>query len=200
VPKLIDHAARRAELGAAVIRVIARDGVGAVSVRTVAAEAGSSAGSLRHVLPSKGLLLAAAMEVVVARGTARFLDLELQIGTRADAIRWLEQMLPLDQERRLEMQIHLALVTESAAHPELGDLRSAPDDALGAGCRHVLLACDRAGLLRRGLDLEGEALRLQILVDGLAFHLLGPGSRIDPAGARALLDEHLGPRWRRGAA
>lgn len=199
MPKLIDHAARRAELGAAAVRVIGREGVGAVSVRTVAAEAGVSTGSLRHVLPSKGLLLAAAMEVVIEQGTARFLAREPMVGSRVDAVRWLEQMLPLDAERRLEMQIHLALVTESVAHPELGDLRSAPDDALGAGCRLVLLACDRAGLLRRGLDLESETLRLQILLDGLAFHLLGPGSRVDPAGARALLDEHLAQRWRRGA-
>ena len=39
MPRTIDHDARRAELAEAVWRVILHRGIGAVSVRTVAAEA-----------------------------------------------------------------------------------------------------------------------------------------------------------------
>jgi AcrR family transcriptional regulator len=199
VPKLIDHARRREDLAEAVWRVIARAGVGAVSVRTVAAEAGVSTGSLRHVLPSKGVMLAAAMELVIERGTRRFLDRPHDVTSRAAALAWLEEMLPLDDERRLELQIHLALVAESAAHPELGDLRTAPDDAVASACLTLLTLCRDAGLLRPGLDLDEEVVRLHVLVDGLALHMLGHPARVSPTLARRLLDEHLAARWRPGS-
>ncbi|WP_134767208.1 TetR family transcriptional regulator C-terminal domain-containing protein [Nocardioides sp. 1609] len=194
MPRLIDHAARRAELAEAVWRVIVRDGVGAVSVRTVAAEAGVSAGSLRHVLPSKGLMLAAAMDLVVERATARFQAHAPVLASRADVVALLGEMLPLDEERRLEMQIHLALAAEAAGHPELSHVRAGPDGAVRSGCRTLLDLAHRDGHLRRGLDLDAETTRLHVLLDGLAFHLLG--DVITVAGAHALLDEHLAARWR----
>jgi len=192
VPRLIDHRARRAELAEAVWRLLAREGVAAVSVRRVAAEAGVSAGSLRHVLPTKGALLAAALELVVERGTERFLrhaDRPLQ--GRSDAVRWLGEMLPLDDERRLELRTHLALIIESAAHDELAPLRADLDDAVRTGCRTVLGACGAAGLVREDLDLESEAERLHVVVDGLALHLLGPQPRLSAARSTALLEDHL---------
>ena len=48
MPKVVDHAARREQLAAALWRVVVRDGVEAASLRRVAAEAGWSVGSLRH--------------------------------------------------------------------------------------------------------------------------------------------------------
>lgn len=193
MPRLIDHDARRAELAEAVWRVLARDGVAAVSVRSVAAEAGVSAGSLRHVLPTKSLLLAAAMELVVERATARFGTHPRDLETRADAVALLSEMLPLDDERRLEMRTHLALSAETANDPALAELRRAPDDGVRTGCRVVLELARAQGRLRRGLDLDAETLRLHVLVDGVALHLLG--GLLDAETARTLLEEHLARLW-----
>jgi AcrR family transcriptional regulator len=192
VPRLIDHQARRAELAEAVWRVVASEGVTAVSVRRVAAEAGVSAGSLRHVLPTKGALLAAALELVVERATERFLArAQDPVESVADVVRLLGEMLPLDDERRLELRTHLGLVVESAGHPELGTLRRELDDAVSAGCRGVLEVCRQADLVADDLDLDREAERLHVLIDGLALHLLGPAPRISPAQAADLLTEHV---------
>lgn len=192
MPRLIDHRARRAELAEAVWRVVASEGVTAVSVRRVAAEAGVSAGSLRHVLPTKGALLAAALELVVERATDRFLaHAQGPLESVADAVRLLGEMLPLDDERGLELRTHLALVVESAGHPELGALRGELDDAVSAGCRGVLEVCRGAGLVADDLDLDREAERLHVLVDGLALHLLGPAPRLTAERAEALLAAHL---------
>jgi AcrR family transcriptional regulator len=161
-------------------------------VRRVAAEAGVSAGSLRHVLPTKAALLAAALELVVERASDRFLARARRpVASVADAARLLGEMLPLDDERRLEMRTHLGLVVESAGHPELGALRGELDDAVAAGCRGVLEVCREAGLVAADLDLDREAQRLHVLVDGLALHLLGPAPRLTPAQAEQLLAEHL---------
>lgn len=195
MPKLIDHARRREELAEAVWRVISREGVGAVSVRTVALEAGLSTGSLRHVLPTKGVMLAAAMELVLERATRRFLDHPGTVRSRADAVGWLSEMLPLDDERRVELEIQLALVAEAAGHPELQQLRLAPFEAVRQGCLTVLGLSERDGLLRPGLDLEDEATRLHVLVDGLALHLVARAPATPPHVAARLLDEHLAARW-----
>lgn len=192
VPRLIDHDARREELAEAVWRVLARDGVSGVSVRTVAAEAGVSTGSLRHLLPSKVEMLAAALTLVVERASARFLArAQSPLRTRGDVVALLAEMLPLDDTRRLELRAHLALMLESAAHPALAPLRRPLDDAMRTGCRSVLTAADAAGLLRAHLDLDAEAERLHAIVDGLALHLLGPHGPLDADRALAILEEHL---------
>lgn len=198
MPRLIDHALRRAELAEAVWRVVGRDGVGAVSVRNVAAEAGVSAGSLRHVLSTKEAMLVAAVELVVERGTERFRARaeSTPVRGRADAIAWLAELLPLDDVRRLELRTHLALMLESSGYPALAAPRQELDDAVRAGCHSVLAACAEAQLLRPGLDLADEAARLHVLVDGLALHLLGPGQPITAGRAEQLLDDHLAARWR----
>jgi AcrR family transcriptional regulator len=191
VPKLIDHDQRRRELAEAVWRVIVREGVGAVSVRSVAAEAGVSTGSLRHVLPTKSGLLAAAMGLVIDNATERFLAHPHRVATVAQAVAWLSEMLPLDAQRRVELQIQLALVAEAAGHPDLRALLEAPGDAVRRGCQSVLALGVESGLFRAGLDLEDEATRLHVLLDGLAFHLVGGSSAATPELARQLLTEHL---------
>ncbi|GAA1487885.1 TetR family transcriptional regulator [Brachybacterium sacelli] len=59
MPKLIDHARRREELAEAAWRVLLREGVGRASVRNVAAEAGLTVNSLRHVFSTQDELLGA---------------------------------------------------------------------------------------------------------------------------------------------
>ncbi|MDN5636054.1 MAG: TetR family transcriptional regulator, partial [Brevibacterium sp.] len=75
MPKLIDHESRREEIAAAAWRVIVREGVGGASVRTVAAEAGLSVGSLRHVFASQSQLLSFAMQLVIDRAGERVREL-----------------------------------------------------------------------------------------------------------------------------
>jgi AcrR family transcriptional regulator len=72
VPRLVDHAARRQEIAEALWRVVRRDGVHEVSVRTVADEAGTSPGALRHYFASQDELLGFALRAVVDRAAARY--------------------------------------------------------------------------------------------------------------------------------
>ena len=105
VPKLIDHDRRREEIATATWRVILANGVSCVSIRTVAAEAGISTGSLRHVFPRKTDLLVHAMQLVDQHAWERIqrhLD-EPDARTRALAI--IKELLPLDAERRAEMEV-----------------------------------------------------------------------------------------------
>jgi AcrR family transcriptional regulator len=74
VPKLVDHEARRQELADALLRVVVRDGIDAVSIRTVAAEAGCSIRPVQYYFADKAELLAAAHARVSERMAALVTD------------------------------------------------------------------------------------------------------------------------------
>jgi transcriptional regulator BetI-like protein len=111
---------------------------------------GIEAASLRHYFQTQSDLLAFAMELVVERVRGRVAALD-------DPELLLQQVLPLDDERRAEMQVWLAFTMRALVDPRLRELRDAAHAALRGLCRRV--ASD-----------ELDAERLHALVDGLALH------------------------------
>lgn len=172
VPRLIDHDRRREELAQALWRVVTTKGIGAVSIREVAAEAGVSAGSLRHVFPTREQLVIAAAEQMLRNAEGRIMALPRDVPPIEFAEQALAQTLPLDQQRRTEFAVNLALVAEEPAVPALAGIRRQTYDGLRRLCRVVV------GALRPGAsdpELAESARRLHVLVDGLAFHLFQGG-------------------------
>ena len=192
MPRLIDHARREDDLAEAVWRVIRRDGASGVSVRTVAAEAGLSTGSLRHSFPSRIDLVAHATALVAERTSARIRSRRADPDARRRAVRVLAERLPLDDARRAEAEVTAALVAEAASHPRLREVRARAHAAARETCHDQLALLRAAGLLRPDADPEAEADHLQALVAGLALQLLV--AEPDAArGARALdvLERHV---------
>ncbi len=75
MPKIVDHDERRLALADAVLALIAREGISAVTTRAVAEESGWSTGVLNHYFGSRHELLLAALRRagdIQATGTARF--------------------------------------------------------------------------------------------------------------------------------
>jgi TetR/AcrR family transcriptional regulator, transcriptional repressor of bet genes len=67
VPKVVDHETRRRELTDALLRVVVRDGYDAISIRSVAEEAGCSVRPVQYYFADKAQLLAAAHARVTER-------------------------------------------------------------------------------------------------------------------------------------
>ncbi|WP_306369434.1 TetR/AcrR family transcriptional regulator [Nocardiopsis sp. CC223A] len=178
MPKLIDHEHRKEEIAESVWRVILREGVAAVSVRTVAAEAGLAVGSVRHVFPSKAELLEFSMALVHERARLR---VQRHIGMHdpreiAEAV--LHEFLPLDDTRRAEMELDVAIIAEMPAHQGLRTIREKAHQGIRGACHSVLLHLRDTGEVRPEADLELETARLHALVDGLALHgLVDEGDR-----------------------
>ena len=191
MPKLIDHEARRLELVEAAWRVILRDGAGRVSVRAVAAEAGVSAGSLRHLFPTQAELLRSAMDRVNTTVRARILALPADLIGPDRALRIVRELLPLDAERRAEMEVNLALIAAAVTDPGLAAARDESFDALRYACERVLALLDGAGDLAPGLDAALEAARLHALIDGLAAHLTYQAPDTATEWADAVVRRHL---------
>ena len=168
MPRLIDRDQRRVELAEAVWRVIRERGIGAVSVRIVAEEAGVAVGSLRHLFPNRAGLLRYSAELMVQRATDRIRGLPPAADPVTHAEDIIRELLPLSPDSRAELEVNIALIAETPALPELADVRDAATAELFEACRLIV-----AGLQggRRPTQ-EVVARRLHALVDGVALHLL----------------------------
>jgi AcrR family transcriptional regulator len=186
VPKLVDHEQRRRELAEAVWRVIRRRGVDGASVRTVAQEAGWSAGALRHYFGTQSELLGFAIELAAERIRKRVDALELADDPRRAVEQLLSELLPLDDQRRAENEVWLAFTARSLIDPQLLVRHAEIDDELRAAC---VRAVEMLGLPPRERALEAE--RLHALLDGLALHGAMRPERLPPRRIAAVLRRHL---------
>lgn len=172
MPRVVDADARRTDLAKAVWRVIARDGLEGASVRRVAQEAGLSTGSLRHYFTSQSELLSFALERVGERIDERIHALEPRPDQRRHVQAMVEEMLPLDEERRAECEVWLAFTARALVDPSLAGLRASIDLRLREAFTLMIGRLADAGLLRPRLGRATEAERLYALVDGLIVHAL----------------------------
>jgi AcrR family transcriptional regulator len=187
----IDSDSRRRELGEALWRVVLRDGIEAASVRKVAAEAGVSAGSLRHVFPSQSELLAFAMQLIVDEVTRRVEAVEPSGDTRKAVESTLQTLLVLDPETRAIFDVWLAFAARARVDPSLRPLRDQTHAQVRTLCRSAIETLHADGKTRPDLDLRDEAERLHALIDGLAMHATIAPEITSPARQVELLSLHL---------
>lgn len=186
MPRRIDLAQRRAELAAAVWTTIREHGIGAVSIRAVAASAGLSVGSLRHVFPTRAELLEFSAELMLQRATERILGSPLTGVPEDDAVVLLAHLLPFEEESRVELEVNIALIAEAPALPSLAPLRDDTHRSIAGMCERLV------GMLAPSADqarVSHEARRLHALIDGAALHLLADPGRAD--WTRTLLREEV---------
>jgi AcrR family transcriptional regulator len=194
----IDHAQRRAQLVQAVWRIAHRDGLRAASVRGVAREAGLSMGSVRHFFSSQDELWRFAMREVIdkigrrvaAGAEARVAD--AKAGRAIDAaLELLQELLPLDDERRAEARIYAAFTMETADNSGIAAIRQEAEDALRQQCQHTLASLSELGHVDPNRDLEIETERLWALLDGLTTHILWRPDRTPTDRVISALRTHL---------
>ncbi|MFI5839302.1 TetR/AcrR family transcriptional regulator [Catenuloplanes sp. NPDC051500] len=195
MPRIVDHDQRRRELAAAVWRVVARGGIGATSVRAIAAESGWSTGAIRHYFSTQAELLAFAAQLMMERVPERIrVHLENASLTPLDqVVAVLEEMLPLDEERRVEVLIFVMIADFTLRTPGIDAAR----DVAWAGTRYLcrLSAARLTGtpeppeLATPLADpaLEAHASRLHVIVDGLSLQALMFPDRMTPEAVRATL-------------
>jgi AcrR family transcriptional regulator len=184
MPRHLDAEARRAQLGEAVWQVILDQGVAAVSVRTVAAQAGLAVGSLRHVFPTRAQLVEFSAQLMVDRAVARIAATPPIDDPRANALSLVEQLLPLTPDSRAEFEVNLALFAEAPAVPGLVPIRDRAHQLIHGLCRRLVATL-------AGAESEGAAARLHALIDGLGFHLLHRPAGQDADWAVSIIEDEI---------
>ncbi|MCF3139836.1 TetR family transcriptional regulator C-terminal domain-containing protein [Paenarthrobacter sp. AR 02] len=189
MPRRIDTEARTAAIAEASLRVLERDGLAGLSVRGVAAEAGIAAASLRRAFATQHALREYCLQLIEDRVTARVAALELTGRALVEGL--LMQLLPLDNERRLELvaqvQLGVLSLTDSGLRPAAVRLSEAVDRA----CHAALQILAEAGQLHRDRDPEYEAQRLRALLDGIAMNGLWSGELPAESPMLGMLARHL---------
>ena len=186
MPKKVDHLQRRAEIADALVRVAARQGLEAVSLRHVAAEAGISPGMVQHYFRTKDEMMAFALAAVRERNEARISAAMAELGADPaprDVLRtMIAALLPLDDESRTYGRVAMTFLAYTAVRPEAGESLRAESGRL----------LDFVTDLVRGSatpDPVGAAAALLALIEGLGVQLLG--GYFTPDLARQALDAQL---------
>ncbi|MFD9941140.1 TetR/AcrR family transcriptional regulator [Nonomuraea sp. NPDC059023] len=182
MPKKVDHGERRRHIAAALLRVIEREGMEAVSVRTVAAEARCSVGAIQRHFTSKDEMLRFALAEVIEASGERLRHLPLT----TDGRRFPEMLrtvilavLPLDAARRGEALVWAAFYAQAAARPDFAAaIAEVTRESRGLLLVALRLA-EECGRLRPGQDHEALAQLIMAVMDGLMWAIL-----VDPDGVR----------------
>ncbi|GGR45194.1 AcrR family transcriptional regulator [Nocardioides luteus] len=168
----------------AAIRLIAADGLAAVSIRAVAAEAGVSLAQVQYYFRSKEELVTAALEQAEDEFLAQVALVLERPRSRRRLRAAIDLWLPLDEERERRVKVWLAFVGAAAARPALAEQARQTDEQLRGWYRTELAALGVA-------DPDAAAAHLLALVDGVALQSLALPRRSRPALVRRTVDAWL---------
>jgi len=177
MPKLADHEQRRAQITDALLRVVAAQGLHAVTMRGVAQEAGVSLRLVQYYFETKERLLFHAVEHVGAllagRLTARLRALGEDPGHRLVIETIVAEALPTDDDSRMLHIVYTSYAVLAMTAPELAGERflrnpTALEDYLAGR----FTAAAEAGELADGADPRAEAAALMGLYGGLGTSVL----------------------------
>jgi AcrR family transcriptional regulator len=188
MPKLVDFDERRSELAEAAAHLIARAGIGAATMRDVAAEAGWTTGALTHYFTDKrDLLLCTFQASLERRRAARAAGDHLAPVAQLTAS--LEGALPLDEDRRRHWMVTIAFCAQATGDL---DLAAAQRDAYREFRGHVISLVKDCGFAH-GRAAESLAERLIAAADGIAVQALFDPELWPPAHQLATLRGALAP-------
>lgn len=189
MPKVVDAEERRLELTDAAARLIARAGIGAATMREVAAEAGLTTGALTHYFADKRELLLHTFQASLdGRRSQRPSGEPVDARTALRAS--LEGALPIDEGRRRHWMVTVAFCAQAAGDDELA---AAQRDAYREFRRHVetlvveigIADAEHAGLAAEQLIAQADGIAMQALFDPDSW----PGER-QLAMLHAMLSPH----------
>ena len=186
MPRAVNIEERQTLVSEAAWRVLVRDGLTELSVRKVAAEAGLPPSSLRYTFPTQASVRDRAVTLLVERMSERISRMA-QTGTDAERARAiLVELLPLDNERRIEMEVSLALGAMAMTDEALRATHEQTHSAVRDLCAQAL------ALLGAGMSAEVSDVRAtHALIDGLALHLVRQQPSESTDWAIAVVDAHL---------
>ncbi|CCH90776.1 Transcriptional regulator, TetR family [Modestobacter italicus] len=199
MPKQVDHHERREQIAAALMRVAATQGLAAVSLRHVAAEAGVTSGMVQHYFPTKDSMMDFAMRSAGARYEARMNDAIAGLGERPSARELvgalLMVLLPLDETQQADARVALAFQSYAATKLSAAEDLGGGNAELRSFLADQIRSAQSTGAAPGGVDPLHAATGLFAMAEGLGLQVLSAGLSTDAAIAAldAQLDITLGP-------
>ncbi len=153
------------------------EGIEQASVRKIAQVAGFSVGAVRHYFASQSELLHFSMELVSDRVMQRAMTRKMK--ENQEPLEFVTEgvceVLPIDDERKIEMEVWLAFSAKVLVDQTLRELSNKVYLDMHDGLKNVVMALQLLDMAKDELDLDMEVNRLHAIVDGMAMHhLLNP--------------------------
>ena len=122
--KIVDHDEKRREIQQVTARLIAREGLEAVTTRRIAQESGCSLGILSHYFANKNEIVVAALNWCDQRFIEILADLSnIESLSLEDFHALIDMLMPLDEQSDAEWRVRANLWAYSLTHPELANAR-----------------------------------------------------------------------------
>lgn len=188
MPKQVDPQQRRELIAAALLKLAARQGLQAVSLRQVASEAGVTAGMVQHYFSSKEEMMRFAMQEASKRYETRMNVAFAQLGehpTPKQTVQTLlTTLLPLEESERDDARVALAFQAYAATNENASKDLNAGDDGMRSFIEQQLRVADRT-TIEPGV----AAAALLGTVEGLGMHVLS--SKLPPEQALLALEAQV---------
>lgn len=172
-----DHLAHRREIAAATWRLIDRQGLDAVRMRSIAGEAGCTTGVLAHYFSGRDEILAFTLEEALDRFRRTAAVDAAELPAREALRRMGAASLPLDAPRKLVWRVYLSFYGRALWQPELRRGMQQRGEPARRLVREILSRAAEAGELPPDLDVRATADLLVAQIDGIAIAAL-----FDPKG------------------
>lgn len=177
MPKKVDHQKRKIQIAETTWKVIVEEGLEQATVRKIAQASDLSVGAVRHYFASQSELLHFSMELVSERVIQR--AKERKFSKEQNPLEFVAEgiyeVLPIDEERKIEMEVWLAFSAKVLIDKTLQELSNKVYQDMHQGLKNVVQVLQIFEIAKEGLDLELEVNRLHAIVDGMAMHhLLNP--------------------------
>ena len=182
---------RRGEIVDGAIRLIARAGYEATTMRGLAAELDVSTGTITHWFATKNQVLGAVMDELAARTSARIAaELEHATTPRETLLALGDASVPGTPEQADDQRCWTELAARAARTPDLAERHQ----RLYAGWRRRMEKAVEEGARAgdfRAVDATEWARTYAALLDGLAMHVLLHPESVTPDRMRAAIRSHL---------
>ncbi|MEC3978212.1 TetR/AcrR family transcriptional regulator [Amycolatopsis sp. H20-H5] len=187
MPKRVDHQERRREITEALFRIAAAQGLQAVTLRAVAAEAGISMNLVQYYFPTKEEMLRFAWQRIVeltAERAGKVIAPALETGDERAVVRaYLTGVLPSDERGRMLGAVQIAYfavdVTRGAQAPDQEALVPHLVLALTEQLRRAQVARRVPAHLDPRMEADGLATMSAGLLTGILVRAYGPQQAAD---------------------
>jgi AcrR family transcriptional regulator len=190
MPIQVDREVQREHVTSLAARLVAQEGVAALTFRRVAGAAGSSTAIVSTYFTDKRDLLLSTFRAAASRTTIRF---EAAINAGGSLQDCLEAWLPLDEDRLTDWRVILAFWGVAVTDPELAAVQDGHVSRARARVERLLRAerTGRAGSRRPPPELERQAQQILALTLGIALQAVFEPAASASLPQRALLADGL---------
>jgi AcrR family transcriptional regulator len=194
MPIPADHHARRAQVVAVALRLIAKAGLEAVTVRDVAAAAGFSTAIVSHYFRNKMELLHLCYQATIDHSTARW-EAAL-VANDGDLRAYLAEIMPLDEERFMEWRIWMAFWAKAATDEAFAAIQRDCVARARGRIHDAIDALHERGAIRPEVDRPQAARHLLALITGMSVQVMFDAEDWSNERQHEVIDSVLRPLYR----